>query len=63
VPGAASKTKGIPRVSFEFGIDGACVPTAGRDGKVFSVDLDVFPCRESWEMIESSHILYWESVL
>jgi hypothetical protein len=27
------------------------------------VDLDVFPRRESWEMIESSHILYRESVL
>jgi hypothetical protein len=27
------------------------------------VDLDVFLCCESWEMIESSHILYWESVL
>jgi hypothetical protein len=42
MPGAASKTKGIPRVSFEFGmesdefgIDGACLPTAGWDGKVF----------------------------
>jgi hypothetical protein len=27
------------------------------------VDLDMFPHRESWEMIESSHILYRESVL
>jgi hypothetical protein len=34
------------------------MPQSWRD-----VDLDVFPCRESWEMIESSHILYRESVL
>jgi hypothetical protein len=34
------------------------MPQSWRD-----VDLDVFPCRESWEMIESSHIPYRESVL
>jgi hypothetical protein len=34
------------------------MPQSWRD-----VDLDVFPHRESWEMIESSHILYRESVL
>jgi hypothetical protein len=34
------------------------MPQSWRD-----VDLDVFQCRESWEMIESSHILYRESVL
>jgi hypothetical protein len=28
-----------------------------------AVDLDVFARRESWEMIESSHIQYRESVL
>jgi hypothetical protein len=28
-----------------------------------NVDLDMFARRESWEMIESSHILYRESVL
>jgi hypothetical protein len=35
---------------------------SGR-GQGNSVDLDVFARRESWEMIESSHILYRESVL
>jgi hypothetical protein len=42
MPGAASKTKGMPRASFEFGmesdefgIDDACLPRAGWDGKVF----------------------------
>jgi hypothetical protein len=34
------------------------MPQSWRD-----VDLDMFLCRESCEMIESSHILYWESVL
>jgi hypothetical protein len=34
------------------------MPQSWRD-----VDLDVFPHRELWEMIESSHILYRESVL
>jgi hypothetical protein len=60
VPGAASKTKGIPRVSFkfgmesdEFGIDGACLPTAGRDGKVFSSN--VTSREETKDLLRLSH--------
>jgi hypothetical protein len=44
---------------------GTAVCSIGPDRPlgVTVVDLDVFPRRESWEMIESSHILYRESVL
>jgi hypothetical protein len=52
--------KGIPRVSFEFGmesdefgIDGACVPTAGLDGKVFSSN--VTSCEETKDLLWLSH--------
>jgi hypothetical protein len=46
----------------EIGNNRACLRVACNSVLV-AVDLDVFPCHESWEMIESSHILYRESVL
>jgi hypothetical protein len=60
MPGAASKTKGIPRVSFEFGmesdefgIDGACMPTAGQDGKLFLSN--VTSCEATRDLLRLSH--------
>jgi hypothetical protein len=60
VPGAASKMKGIPRASFEFGmesdefgIDGACLPKAGQDGKVFLSK--VTSCEETIDLLRLSH--------
>jgi hypothetical protein len=37
--------------------------SGGQVTVALDVDLDVFPRCESWEMIESSHTLYRESVL